>query len=436
MNREMHINLFLHGKGHHESAWRHSENSHTHALNDFAYVKDIALRAEKACLDSIFFADILSLSKDITYLAGADNEPLTTVAALAAITDKIGLVATASTTYSEPYNLARVLSSLDHLSKGRVGWNIVTSWAAESAGNFGYDAQPEHAERYIRAHEFMQVITKLWKSWEKDALVQNSSLGIYADYQKIHKVEHVGKYFQVKGALNLPRSPQVYPVLVQAGSSPDGIEFAARFAEAVFTVHMEINSAKDFYRTLKEKVINSGRSASGIVILPGFSPIIGSTEEEAIRLSKELGELSSIESGYIRLSNRFGGYNFRHLNLETTLTKDDFPSVDTIQAARSRAKTIIDYVEKNNPTLRQLMYKLAQSRGHFSMTGTPEQVAETMADWFLNSACDGFNLMPAMFSNQFEIFTTEVIPLLQRKGLFRKEYSTATLREHYGIPSL
>jgi len=404
------------------------------ALTDIRYYQDLAQRAEAALFDSIFLADQLALGEDVAQAPRTWLEPLTVLAALAVSTKRIGLIATASTTYTEPFNLARQFGSLDQISNGRVGWNIVTSWLATAAGNFGDAGQLSHAERYARGEEFMEVVEALWDSWADDAVVDDRASGIYARADRIRPVNHKDTYYQVAGPLNLPRCPQGRPVLVQAGSSDTGRRFAARHAEAVFTAHMEKATARAFYADLKTLVAAAGRSPNEVLILPGLSPMIGGTEAEARRLAREVDELADPEVGRKRLSGRFGGHDFSHLPLDRPLRPEDFPDPGAVEAARSRTEVILSLVRRESPTLRQLLANLAGARGHFTATGTPEQIADLIEDWFVDGAADGFNIMPPLLPSMLDAFSAEVVPLLQQRGLFRAAYAGATLREHYGLP--
>ena len=428
----MHLNLFIQSRGHHEASWRHPGASRL-PLTDIRYSIELARKAEAALFDSIFLADVLGLWNDVEKTPFNWLEPITTLAALATTTDKIGLIATASTTYTEPYNLARQFCSLDHISQGRVGWNIVTTWSPQAGSNFGGIGQVSHADRYERAEEYMAVVKGLWDSWADDAVKDDREGGRYADPKRVKRIDHVGPHYKVAGPLNLPRSPQGRPVLVQAGSSDTGRRFAARHAEAVFTAHLEKATAKDFYTDLKSLVGEFGRRPEDVLILPGFSPIIGSTEAEAKRYADDLNALTDPEIGRQRLSLRFGGHDFSHLPLDRKLAPEDFPDPRDNDAARSRTEVIVGFVRQEQPTLRQLLAKLAGARGHFTFEGTPEQVADLMEDWVKDGAADGFNLMPPVLPEMLDVFIAEVIPLLQRRGLFRTAYEGRTLRAHLGL---
>jgi FMN-dependent oxidoreductase (nitrilotriacetate monooxygenase family) len=431
MARQMHLNLFIQSRGHHEASWRHPGASPL-ALTDIDYSVGMARRAEAAKFDSIFLADVLGLWNDVRATPFNWLEPITTLAALAMATERIGLIGTASTTYTEPYNLARQFGSLDHISHGRAGWNIVTTWSHQAGTNFG-GLQVAHADRYARAEEYMTVVNGLWDSWSDDAVADDRKGGLYADPQRVRAIDHTGKFYQVKGPLNLPRPPQGRPVYVQAGSSDTGRRFAARHAEAVFTAHLERTTAKAFYDDLKSLVREEGRDPDRVLILPGFSPIIAASEREAQRYSDELNALADVEIGRARLSNRFGGHDFSKLTLDRPLSADDFPPPETVEAARSRTEVIVSYVRNERPTLRQLLAKLAGARGHFTFAGTPEQCAQLMQDWVENGVADGFNLMPPVLPEMLDVFIAEVLPILRRRGLFRTEYSGRTLRDHFGL---
>jgi FMN-dependent oxidoreductase (nitrilotriacetate monooxygenase family) len=432
MKRQLHLNMFIHSRGHHEASWRHRTASPL-PLTDIRYYQDLAQRAEAALFDSIFLADQLALGDDVAQAARSWLEPITTLAAVAVATSRIGMIATCSTTYTEPFNLARQFASLDHISNGRVAWNIVTSWLATAAGNFGGAGQVTHADRYARGEEFMTVVKALWDSWADNAIIDDRDAGRYAMPDRIRPINHKGKYYQVAGPLNLPRCPQGRPVLVQAGSSDTGRRFAARHAEAVFTAHMEKATAQAFYADLKALVSAEGRTPTDVLILPGLSPMIASTEAEAQRLARELNELSDPEVGRKRLSGRFGGHDLSHLPLDRPLAPQDFPAPSSVEAARSRTEVILSLVQREKPTLRQLLASLAGARGHFTAAGTPEQIADLIEDWFTDGAADGFNIMPPVLPAMLDVFSAQVIPLLQRRGLFRTTYAGKTLREHYGL---
>ena len=430
--RQLHLNLFIQSRGHHEASWRHPASSPL-ALSDIAYYRDVTQRAEAGLFDSIFLADQLALADTAAQAGTTWLEPITALGALAASTSRIGLIATASTTYSEPFNLARQFGSLDHISGGRVGWNIVTSWLAAAARNYGSAGQVSHADRYARGEEFVAVVKALWDSWTDDAVLDDRANGHYARAGHIRPINHAGEHYAVAGPLNMPRGPQGRPVFVQAGSSDTGRRFAARHAEAVFTAQMEKATAQEFYADLKRLVVMEGRSPDQALILPGLSPVIAGTEAEAERTARELNDLTDPEVGRKRLSGRFGGHDFSHLPLDRPLAPEDFPDPGTVEAARSRTEVIVGLVRREKFTLRQLLAYLAGARGHYTTAGTPEQIANLIEDWFNDGAADGFNVMPPVLPAMLDVFVAEVIPLLQKRGLFRTAYEGKTLREHFGL---
>lgn len=432
MPRRMRLNLFIQSRGHHEASWRHPKAS-PRSLTDIRFYQELAQRAEAGLFDSIFLADHLAMGEDAARAPRNWIEPVTALAAIATATERIGLIATASTTYTEPFNLARQFASLDHISNGRVGWNIVTSWSAPAARNYGDDAQVSHADRYVRAEEFVGVVKALWDSWDDDAVLDDRESGVYAKETGVRRIDHKGAHYAVAGPLISPRGPQGRPVLVQAGSSDTGKDFAARHAEAVFTAHMEAATAKAFYQDLKSRIAAFGRKPEQTLILPGLSPMIGSTAAEAERYADEINHLADPEVGRKRLSGRFGGYDFSHLPLDKVLTAEDFPDPATVEAARSRAEVIVGVVRGGGVTLRGLLAKLAGARGHFTFAGTPDQIADLMETWCAEGAADGFNLMPPVLPWMSDAFIDEVVPILQRRGLFRTEYEGETLRQNFGL---
>jgi FMN-dependent oxidoreductase (nitrilotriacetate monooxygenase family) len=432
MKRQLHLNLFINSRGHHDASWRHPAASPL-ALTDIRYYQDLAQRAEAAHFDSIFLADVLALGEDVAQSARTWLEPITVLAAVAVATSRIGLVATASSTYTEPFNLARQFASLDHISNGRVAWNIVTSSLASSARNFGGETQLSHADRYARGEEFMRVVNALWDSWAEDAVIDDRASGQYAQADRVRPINHRGDFYQVAGPLNIPRCPQGRPVLVQAGSSDTGRRFAARHADAVFTACLGKAKAQEFYADLKALIVAEGRAPDDVLILPGLSPMIAATETEAQILAREVDDLADVEVGRKRLSDWFGGYDFSHLPLDRPLRLEELPHPDTVEAARSRAEIVHNLVRRDNATLRQVIAYFAAARGHFTTAGTPEQIADLIEDWFTDGAADGFNVMPPLLPAMLDVFIEEVIPLLQRRGLFRTAYEGETLREHYGL---
>jgi FMN-dependent oxidoreductase (nitrilotriacetate monooxygenase family) len=428
--RQLALNLFIYPGGHHEAAWRY-KGSATDRVLDIAYYQELAQRAEAHKFDAIFFADGPALADNVRYAQRFRIEPITWLSAIAAVTRRIGLIATASTTYTEPYNLARLFASLDHISGGRAGWNIVTTSAPQAAQNFGRPEHPPHGERYERAREYLDVITRLWDSWEDDALINDPVSGIFADSDKIHTIDHVGKHFRVRGPLNIARSPQGRPVYVQAGSSDDGRAFAAHFAEAIFTAHQTLGSAQEFYADIKRQAGAFGRSPGQIKILPGISPFIASTQAEADRLQEEFNDLIQPEYSLTQLRQMTG------LDLTGFDLDRPFPRhlIDTSSArgVASRFKLVVDIVDREKPTIRQLVQRLAGARGHWVIAGPPEKIADNIQTWFENGAADGFNVMPPWLPGGFNVFAEQVVPLLRKRGLFRDDYAGKTLRAHYGL---
>lgn len=382
-------------------------------------------------MDAIFFADSPSLPPETRYAVRSRFEPITWLAAIAAVTQHIGLVATASTSYYEPYNLARLFSTLDQISGGRAGWNIVTTSAALAAGNFGDAPQAGYAQRYERAAEFVDVVKSLWDSWEDGALVADAASGVFADTARIHPIHHHGAYFDVDGAFNMPRSPQGYPVLVQAGSSETGREFAATYAEAVFTAHQTIADGRAFYQDIKTRTRRLGRSEESIRVLPGICPFIGSTEAEAKRLYVDLNDLIQTEFSLAQLGKLLGT-DLKGMPLDRRLPIEELAQTSPL-AASSRFQVIAGIVHREDATIREVISKLAGARGHREIIGTPEQVADAIVQWVQEGAADGFNVMPPWIPGGFNVFADEVIPLLQRRGVFRRAYEGNTLRDHLGL---
>jgi FMN-dependent oxidoreductase (nitrilotriacetate monooxygenase family) len=426
---QMHINLFLAGVGHHEAAWR-LPGSRPHSLFELEHYRHAARVAEAGKLDSIFFADHLSTGVNVKRNLMTAMEPTNLLAALAPATSRIGLIATASTSYNDPFNLARRFATIDHLSGGRAGWNIVTSASEAEARNFSLDHRADHADRYRRAAEFVEVASALWDAWEDGALVGDKASGLFVDPERLHPVDHDGDFFRVAGPLGLPRSPQGRPVLVQAGSSEAGKDLAAGVAEAVFTAQRTLADGQVFYADIKARAARAGRDPDGVKILPGISPYIGSTEEEARRIERELLDLVQTEYALAQLSRMLD----REIGEEMLDRKlPELPGEDSVNGAKSRFSLVVDLARSEDLTVRQLIGRLAGGRGHRTIVGTPEQVADDLQHWFENGAADGFNYMPPAIPDQLEVFVDTVVPILQRRGLFRSEYEGTTLRDHYGL---
>jgi FMN-dependent oxidoreductase (nitrilotriacetate monooxygenase family) len=427
---KLHLNAFLLGVGHHEASWRLPE-SDPFASTNVEHYQNLARIAERGKLDSLFLADGPVLWTNIGQRPAGTLEPTLLLTALAAVTRHIGLIATASTTYNEPYNLARRFGTLDHVSQGRAGWNIVTTAGIDAAKNFNLTELPAHAERYARASEFVDVCLELWDSWADDAPLGDKENGVWGNDDRLYPPRHVGRFFRVEGALNLPRPPQGYPLLVQAGSSEDGKELAARYAEAVFTAQQTLEDAKNFYVDLKARTRAFGRDPDSIKILPGIVPVIGATEAEAQALEAELDRLIKPEYAKRQLALVLG-IDAASLELDAELPKD-LPGESNIEAHKSRYTLIVNLARREKLTVRQLLGRLGGGRGHRTFSGTPEQVADAIVEWWDNGAADGFNVMPPVLPSGLERFVDHVVPILQKRGLFRTEYEGKTLRDHYGL---
>jgi FMN-dependent oxidoreductase (nitrilotriacetate monooxygenase family) len=428
--RQLHLNAFLMGVGHHEAAWRHP-GSDPHGAGDLSHFVELARIAERGTFDSVFLADSVQIWGDIEHSIASSFEPLTLLTAIATATRHIGLIGTVSTGFTEPYNLARYFASLDHISGGRAGWNIVTTAGDRSAQNFNRDTNTEHAERYERAAEFVEVASKLWDSWATDALVVDPGSGRFTDPGRVREINHRGRFFQVRGPLNITRSPQGRPLLVQAGSSEDGKAFAARHAEAVFTAQQTFADGRAFYTDLKARAADYGRDPDGIMVLPGIVPVLGGTETEAIRLAAELDDLI-VPVRALRALSEMVGIDLTGRDLDEPLPP--LPPVTAVNGAKSRFELVRDLAEREGLTLRQVLRRLGGGRGHQVVAGTPEQLADHVERWFTGGAADGFNIMPPLLPGGLTDFVDQVVPELRARGLFRAEYTGRTLREHYGLP--
>ncbi|TQE91905.1 LLM class flavin-dependent oxidoreductase [Ureibacillus terrenus] len=430
--RQLRLGAFLMLPGHHVAAWRYPNVKKENLLN-FEFAKQQALTAERGKFDMVFLADGPTAgyrSHAFEQHSTIRFEPFTLLSGLAAVTSKIGLVGTVSTTYNEPFNVARKFASLDHLSGGRAGWNVVTSHGIEAANNFGYKEEPLHAERYERAEEFVDVAKKLWDSWEDDAIVFDQEHAKFADKEKVHEIRHEGKWFSVTGPLNIARPVQGYPVIVQAGSSEAGKELAARTAEVIFTAWQTLEEAQAFYRDVKSRMDKYGRHPDELKIMPGVYPIVGRTIEEAEAKRRKLLDLIPESLGVSLLSQQLG-VDLSGYPVDGPLP--ELPDVSEINGIKSRSQLVRDLAERENLTIRQLYQRIAGARGHREIIGTPEQIADQLQEWFENEAADGFNIMPPTYPDGLDDFVELVIPELQRRGLFRTEYEGSTLREHLGL---
>ena len=436
MDDRMRLGLFINPTGHHQAAWRHPESTADAAISLSHYI-DIARRAEAAKLDAIFLADNQGmrsgppevLGRVAQYVAGL--EPLTLLSALASVTSRIGLIATASTTYNYPYQIARKFASLDHLSGGRAGWNIVTSGTTmREAENFGNAEHPEHDLRYERAAEFVEICKGLWDSWEDDAFVRDRESGIFSDMSKLHVLDHHGRFFDVRGPLNVPRPPQGYPVLVQAGSSTAGKSFAARYAEMMFVSPQALGRAQALYGEVKGDADRAGRDPRHIKLMPGLAVTLGRTEAEAQEKFEELQALLTLPVALNILSVRMGGIDLSPFPLDQPFPED----LGVLPATRSGMETMVERSRRENLSVRDLALQTAGSLAGLTVHGSVSQVADMMEEWFRGGACDGFNLQPAVFPATFDDIVTLLVPELQRRGLFRMDYEGRTLRENLGLP--
>lgn len=433
-NDEMKLGLFLAQAGYNEGAWRDPSVPANGGV-DIDHYAHLAAIAEGAAFHFVFLPDSPSVvEKDHASIARVSRndgfEPITLLSALSARTQHIGLVATATTTYHEPYHLARMFASLDHLSRGRAAWNIVTSGNKFEAPNFGAKELPDHDVRYDRAREFVQVVKGLWDSWEDDAFTRDKESGIFVDTSKLHLLNHRGEYFSVRGPLNTARSAQGYPVLVQAGASDAGIKFGAELAEVVFTAEPSLENGKQYYATLKEKARALGREDDQVAIMPGIVPIVGTTTQEAYEKLQRLEAYTHIDV-QIDTADRWLGAvtDLRSMNLDS-LVPDSLPKTNLIQ---SRQKVLLDVAVREKFTWRQLIRLVSSCRGHLMVVGTPDEIANKMVDFFDQRAADGFNVIPAIVPGGLKDFVDLVVPQLRRRGKFRSRYVGQTLRENLGL---
>jgi FMN-dependent oxidoreductase (nitrilotriacetate monooxygenase family) len=427
--RQLHLNAFLRNIGQHEAAWRLPE-SDIGSVADIGHYQRLAQIAEKGKLDAIFFADHPALKDRAQDRPWDSLDPFTLIAALSGVTSKIGLVATSSTTYNDPYGIARRFATLDHVSRGRAAWNVVTTANEAAAANFGFDHHPDPDARYRRAAEFLDVTLALWDSWDDDAIVGDKDAGVFVAADKIHRIDHVGREFRVAGPLEIPRSPQGRPVIFQAGSSEPGKDLAARYADAIFTAQPEIEEGRAFYADIKARVQAVGRDPETVLVLPGLSFFIGGTEEEAFARRETFENLTLPTYGIAQLS-RVTGLDLSTHDLDAPIRIPARPVIEGNQ--RSRHDLVHRLTAAENLTLRQLLRRLSAGRGHRIATGTPEQIAATIVEWLETGAADGFNLIPPALPTSLSSFVEEIVPLLQARGLFRTDYEGSTLREHLGL---
>lgn len=427
---EMSLGLFLRPTGHHIAAWRHPE---ANTDGSFQHFSEMARIAEEACFDLLFCADIATLwegSNESLCRLGtiARIDPFTLLSGLGAVTGRIGLVCTASTTYDEPFHVARRFASLDYATGGRAGWNLVTSAHEAEARNFGRDMHLPKDQRYRRAREFAQVVRGLWDSWEPDAFKREKESALFFDPKKLHVLNHKGEYFKVQGPLNVPPSPQHHPIMVQAGASEDGRELAAETADVIFTACTSIEDAKSFYSDVKERLGGHNRAPEDIKIMPGLNFIVGETNEEAQAKHEQLQDLIPPAVG-LKMLSHYMGYD-----LTSFSENDQLPEISETKVGKvTRADLLADLARRENLNIKQLYQRVAGGRGHYQIVGTPHEIVDMMQDWFENQAADGFNIMPSVYPSGLLDFVRHIIPELRRRGLFKASYHGATLRENLGL---
>ncbi|QGZ64724.1 LLM class flavin-dependent oxidoreductase [Paraburkholderia acidisoli] len=431
-NRQMRLGAFLMQTGHHVAAWRHPD-AQADAGSNFRHYVEIARLAEAAKFDAIFLADSSGIrSTDQGSLARSARsvffEPLTLLSALAAVTERIGLIATVSTSFHEPYNVARKFASLDQISGGRAGWNLVTSSSRSEAQNFNYDDLPEHDTRYERAAEFHDIVLGLWDSWADDSFLRDKASGIYLDTDTLRVLDHRGPHFKVRGPLNVARSPQGRPVVVQAGASEAGRALAARTAEVIFVAHQTLEEAQTFYADIKGRLPAYGRDPDDVKIMPGIFPVIGRTQAEAEEKFEALQSRIDPVVGVSLLATVIGGIDLSGYDVDGPI-----PELPQTNGPKSRQHLVVELARRDKLTIRELYLRIAGARGHQQIVGTPQTIADQLQQWFEEGAADGFNIMPAWLPGGLADFVELVLPELRRRGLFRTEYEGTTLREHLGL---
>ncbi|MFZ4214502.1 LLM class flavin-dependent oxidoreductase [Pantoea endophytica] len=433
MSRQIHLGLFIQETGHHIAGWR-EPTAAASAGYDFSHQIELARIAESACFDLLFIQDSYAMrgANDINALQHSARaihwDPITALSALAMVTSRIGLIGTATTTYNEPYVLARQFASLDHISHGRAGWNLVTSNNEAEALNFSRSEHAVHGDRYARAEEFLSVVKGLWDTWEDDAFIEDKVSGQFFDPKKLHVLNHQGQHFSVKGPLTQARSPQGHPVVVQAGSSDTGRQLGATTADIIFTAQQHLEAAQKFYADMKKRATDAGRDASQLLIMPGLLPIVAKTHEEAEAKYAALQSQVLPEVGLATLATTLGEVDLSGYDLYGPL-----PDLPEANGPKSRRQLLIDMARRDNLTIRQLYQRVVGARGHLTLVGTPDSVADVMQQWIDEEAADGFNIMPGHLPVGLSDFTELVIPELQRRGIFRKQYTGATLRDNLGL---
>jgi len=430
--RQMKLGVSMIGLGYHVAAWRHP-GVPADGSPSVRHSVEVAQAAERGKLDMVFLADAVGIREYdeppgalCRFSNSSRFEPITLLSALSMVTQRIGLVATLSTTYSEPFHVARQFASLDHLSGGRAGWNVVTSVTPMEAQNFSYETTPDYDKRYERAAEFVDVVRGLWDCWEDDAFVRDKASGIFFDPEKMHVLNHKGQHFSVRGPLNIPRTPQGYPVIVQAGASEQGQEMAAATADVVFAASARMENAQKYYASVKSRMAKYGRPTSALHVMPGIMAVVGRSEQEAQDKYGQLQDLIDPKVGLAQIAASLGDLSDYPL---------DGPVPEPTNARmRSRAALMLDMARRNNFTIRQLYLAVAAGNGHHVAIGTAQQIADVMEHWFNSEAADGFNYVPAALPGGIHDFVDMVVPELQRRGLFRTEYEGPTLRDNLGLP--
>ncbi len=430
--RQLRLGAFMRPVSIHTSAWRYP-GAFTDANFNFAHYKRFAQTLERGCFDAFFMADHLAvLNMPMAALKRSATvtsfDPLTLLPALAAVTEHLGLIATASTSYNDPYHVARKFASLDHLSGGRAGWNVVTSVNPQEALNFGREEHLDHAERYRRAREFYEVVTGLWDSWADDAFIRDVEAGIYFNPDGLHILNHQGKYFKVRGPLNVARPVQGWPLIVQAGASEDGRQLAAETAEMVFSADNFIESARELYADVKARMRKFGRDPAHLKILPGAFVVVGDTVAEAQAKKQHLDSLVHPDSGLSSLSMLLG-HDVSRYPLDGQL-----PEIPETNASKSSREKIINRAQREKLTVRELAQWIGGSFGTLELIGTPQTIADAMQTWLETEACDGFNVMFPYLPEGLDDFVNLVVPELQRRGIYRRRYEGTTLRENLGVP--
>jgi FMN-dependent oxidoreductase (nitrilotriacetate monooxygenase family) len=424
--RKLKLGFILHGVGRTWNDWRHPGKD-VDASTSFAHYKQQTLLAERGKFDFVFVADSLSITEKSSPHYLNRVEPITILSALAAATSHIGLVGTLTVSYSEPFNVARQFASLDHISGGRAGWNVVTSWLGDTAANFSKAEHPAHDVRYRIAAEYLDVVQGLWDSWEDDALVGDKDSGVFVDPDKLHRLDHHGEFFQVRGPLNIKRGPQGHPVIFQAGASNDGRNFASKRADAIFAAAATFEEGASYYADVKERARGFGRDPNALFVLPGITPFIGDTDADAEARYREVAASESLDTGFGFLARTFNDHDFRQYDLDAP-----FPDVAHIgqNSQQSGTNRILAEVRAENLTLRQVVERLATPRGAF--VGSPETVADVLQAWFEGGAADGFVIFEPL-PGQLELFVDKVVPILQARGLFRDAYEGETFRDSLGL---